>query len=293
MTLRHLKIFVSVCKHLSMTKAANELYMTQPSISQAIGELETEYGVVLFHRMNRKLYLTKAGETLLHYARRMLALEGTVYRSMSQYHHLFSLRIGATLTIGETMFVPFLEKLTKAYPKGKITSIIVNTEKIEHLLLEDKLDVAFVEGRLHSPYIKTRPFYSDEIVLVASPMHEAAKRILGKQELSQYGFLLRESGSGTRVIFEEGMKEAEMTYHIQGIYNGAEVLKQAAKANLGIAVLSKLSVEKELQEGILEEIKIKGKTFQRQFVVAYHKDKEHVEEINVVCDWSTKEGIFR
>ena len=272
-----------------MTQAAKELYMTQPSVSQAVNELEEEYGVRLFDRLNRKLYVTEAGETLLVYARRMMALNGTIQRVMSRYHQLFFLRIGATLTIGETMFVPLLAKLKETYPSGRIESMIANTAAVEELLLQDKLDVALAEGKIHSEFIKTEPFYQDELILVAAPDHPLAGRTVKKEEIASSLVLIREEGSGTRIIFEETMRLHHAAYTIQGIYNGAEVLKQAARAGLGIAVLSRLSAEKELAREELKEIQIEGIQFLRNFSVAYHKDKEQVREVQAIISWARNE----
>ena len=141
MTLRHLNIFIGVCELLNMTKTAEKLNMTQPAVSQAVAELEDFYSVKLFERLGKKIYLTSAGEKLLNYAIHAVNFSKEMQEKMKEFSSSFSVRIGASITVGSCVLIPLLQELNKRYSDNRVFSMVDNTTKLEKMLLEDKIDI--------------------------------------------------------------------------------------------------------------------------------------------------------
>ena len=146
MTLRHFQIFISVCDEQGMTQAAQKLHISQPSISQAVKELEEHYQVRLFERLGKKLFLTPAGQELLHYARHIISLSAQTEKTLRSFSLAAPIRLGATLSIGESIFIDIITRLKKAMPEQEVYSHVHNTAALEDALLRDELDAALVEG---------------------------------------------------------------------------------------------------------------------------------------------------
>jgi DNA-binding transcriptional LysR family regulator len=270
MTLRHFLIFLNVCDEEGMTKAAEKLHISQPSVSQAIKELEEHYQVKLFERLGKRLFITPAGQELMHYARHVLSLTNKAESTLRGFSSHSPLRIGATLSVGESVFVPLLCHFKAKLPEQVIFSRIHNTATLEQCLLQDELDIALVEGTLESEYLREIPFMEDELVFVASP---GSKQAMSKKEIGKCAFIVREEGSGTRNLFEQIMREHNITPRISGVYNNSSTIKQAVMAGLGITVLSKKIVEKEIIDGSLIEISVPHIHFRRNFRIVHHVNK--------------------
>lgn len=274
MTLRHFMIFTAVFEELSMTKAAKQLHMTQPSVSQAISELENYYGRKLFERLGRRLYVTDAGRQLLPYAQEILKLTSRAEAVMHDGDALYPIRLGASLTIGETVLIDVLLAMKKAAPTQEIFTEVHNTEVLETMLLEDSLDMALIEGTVRSPSLLVTPFMTDELVIVLPPDSPFTKKErLSAEDLASLSYFLREDGSGTRQLFEDAMRAHEIPLHIKGVYNNSETLKRAVAGGLGATVLSKRLVTEEVKRGELAIVQSGEFALTRQFVVVCHKGK--------------------
>lgn len=290
MTIRHFRIFICVCDEKTMTKAAGKMHMTQPSISQAIHELEEYYQLQLFERLGRRLFLTAAGEKLLVYSRHLINLHEQAEREMRQFGSMYRVRLGASVTIGESILIDLIKKINDIYPHNQITSVIQNTSILEKMLLNDALDIALVEGHVHSEYLSVEPFSDDELVFIAAPDYFLLKhdKILA-EDLARAAFFIREEGSGTRNLVEEVMRDNQIKIKISGVYNNAETIKKAVCAGLGISVISKLAVKDEISAGKLLTFKIENLLFKREFSIVYHKNKylsKEIKHIISLCkDW--------
>ncbi|TCS75810.1 LysR family transcriptional regulator [Pectinatus cerevisiiphilus] len=286
MTLRHLTIFIFVCNENSMTKAADKMHMAQPSISQAISELEKHYNVRLFERLGKQLHLTVAGKKLLTYARHIVNLNDQIEEVMRRFGDTYHIRLGASVTIGECVLIDLLKKLYESYPESHITSAIHNTAVLEDMLLADDLDIAMVEGRIRSDLLVTIPFMDDELIFIAKNNHPLTKkRKINFFDLENVDFFTREKGSGTRDLFEEVMNHHNINYHIIGTYNNAETIKKAVETGIGISVISKLAVRTELESGELCQLKVEGLIFERKFHIVYHKNKYISEGLKTVISF--------
>ena len=274
MKLRHLRVFLSVCDAGNMTAAAEKLHMTQPSVSQTIAELENFYQVKLFERLGRKLFISVAGQTLETYARHIVNLNREAEESMRELNRQGSLRVGASTTVGASIFSEIIAAFVREQPQVKIKSIVNNTKEIEELLLLDQLDLGLVEGKISSPGILSEPFMQEDLAVVCGASHPLAKKKTVKPaELEQYEFVVREQGSGTRELFESVMASQGLHWQVYGVYNNVEAIKKVVAAGLALSVMSRLVIEREVAAGELLVVDLKKMQFSRQFSIVHHKNK--------------------
>ena len=204
MTIRHLTIFVAVADLGSMSAAAASLYLSQPTVSQAIRELEKHYNGLLFERLGKKLYLTERGQLLLPQARNLIRQFQQLEELMLNQGQSSTLKLGSTITVG-TCLTPFLiPRLQKNCPEIRVHSYVSNTKDIEQKLLRSELDVGIVEGEILSPDLTVLPIIDDCLVLAVGKDHPFyGKKRIQVQDLVGEPFAMREQGSGTRQLFEE------------------------------------------------------------------------------------------
>lgn len=274
MTFRHLQIFITVCDKLNMTAAAESLFLSQPAVSQAISELEKHFGVRLFERLSKKLYLTKAGNSLLYYARYIIQMNSQAEKEMRLINKRNFIRIGASVTIGAYILPKLILKFKELNSENTVEVIEDNTAKIEELILRDQLDLALVEGETTSPDLIRKSFMEDELVLICGASHRfAAMTSVNPHELETEPFIVREKESGTRKKFEEVMAEKELSWHASWTCNNVDSIKMAVAAGLGVSVISKFAVINEVCSGQLCNKEIDGLHFNRHYKMIYHKDK--------------------
>lgn len=274
MTLRHLRVFAAVCDTLNMTKAAQELYMTQSAVSQAISELEASYGVKLFERLSKKLYLTQAGEKLIGYARHMIRLEEDAESEMRNLREKSRIRVGASVTVGSSVLPGLAAALKRELPRLGLEVTEDNTAAIERLLLLDKLDIGLVEGTVRSPELLVFPFAQDRLALVCGREHPFYSRSLVEpKELEQENWILREAGSGTRSTFEEAMERHGLKWSSSWTCNNADTIKAAVAEGLGVSMISERTVRQEIETGLLRSVPVNGLSPVRDFQLVYHKSK--------------------
>lgn len=273
---RQLKIFYEAATKLSMTEAANILFMTQPAVSQTIKELENEYGIKFFDRIGKKLYLTNDGETFLKYVRRILNLYDECEKELKNSKNLKSgqLKIGASTTIGIYILTDIIGKYTKLNKGIDVSIIIENTKNISNLILENKIDFAFVEGPVHSDEIMVKDFCDDELVIIASPEHPLAdKKEIHINEIQKEKIIMREQGSGTREVFEKVLIASNIAPKFSLELGSTEAIKKAVEAGLGISCISKRAIQREVEYKKLAIVKIKDIKIIRKLNLIYHKDK--------------------
>lgn len=274
MTIRHLRIFIEVAKSGNMSKAAERLFISQPTVSQAISELEEYYGVLLFERLNRRLYITEIGKKLFFYAKKIVKEFDDLEERMANMTRIESIRIGATVSVGDCLLSDIISRLKEANPKAEIYSYVGNTEIIEAKLLNNQLDIAIVEGKVKSPDLIVRPELKDYLVLVCSTDHAFAKRRTIKvEELANESFAMREKGSGTRELFEEYMRKKDIPIKIVFESNTPESIKKEVIKNNCLAVISICLVEEEVNNSIIHVIESEKNSWDRHFSIVYHKDK--------------------
>jgi LysR family transcriptional regulator, transcriptional activator of the cysJI operon len=264
MTFRHFGIFIAVCETGSMTKAALRLSISQPSVSQAVKELEDGYGAALFERLGKRLVVTEAGELCFAYAKQIVKSRDDLAESMREKRLSGPIRVGATVTIGTYLLPRICSLLSR-----KLYPVVENTARIEGLLLEGALDLGLVEGETTSPSLERRPFYKDRLVIVCSPENPACKRRPSPRDLKGRGFYIREEGSGSRELFAFAMRRKGLSYKVSGELNNTEALKNFARVDKeNFSVISALAVDASIRV-----INIPGLELERSFDIVYHKDK--------------------
>jgi len=276
MNLRSLKIFKEVCETKNMTKAAKNLYMTQPAVSQTISNLEDELGVKLFERIKNHLELTYSGRVLSNYSKKITRMVDESEDILNQIANLKKgkLRIGASMTIGTYLMPKLINEFKNEHAELKMPLLINNTDHIVDHILNNDLDIGFVEGPFNSTEITTNFFMKDELTLIASPDYfSKPPNSIKLEDITGEKFILREEGSGTRDIAKQKLDEKKINYKIKHILNNFEAIKKAIIANMGISILPKLAVKEEIKRGKLVEIKINDLKITREFRIIYHTDK--------------------
>ncbi len=257
-----------------MTVAAEKLFISQPTVSQAIRELEEHYGVLLFERLNRKLYITDAGKKLLSYAKTVVSQFDTLEEKMFSLNKIEKIRIGATVTVGECVLSDIINRLRNENPKFKIYSYANNTEIIEEKLLNGEIDIGIVEGKVKSNDLIVIPEIRDRLVLICGADHPFAKRkSVNIKELNDKEFAMREKGSGTRELFEDYMIKNGVDIRIAFEGNSQEAIKREVMRNNYLACVSVCLVEEEVKESKIHIIENLDGEWNRHFSVVYHKDK--------------------
>lgn len=277
-----------MCK---MSEVARNMYITQSSVSQAISEIEKEYGVKLFDRISKKLYLTEAGKKLLGYGRHLLAVNEEMNDCMKHCAKNIRIRVGATVTVGTCVISPIMLELYKVNPLIEPEVFVEDTRLIAKKLLNSELDIAIVEGKIKHPDIVTKSIINDNLVLICSHKHEFYKRDSIKvSELSNQPLIMRELGSGTRAQLEKQLKELKIPMNIRWSCYNSEAILRAVVDNFGIAVISELLIEDYLKKHLLWACDIEGINLHRTFDIAYHRSKFFTENISAFFDISVEYG---
>ncbi len=275
MTLRHLQIFVAVAEEGTMHAAAKKLYISQPSISQSIAELEEHYGIKLFERLSKKLYITEAGSLLLPYARHLLDMYQQTEELMKQQGQIHKLRIGASVSVGTCMITDIIDDMRSLSPDTDIYVTIDNTAKIEQDILNSQLDAGLVEGVIiNTSDLICENICEDELLIVASPEHPlASKKGISIHDLSGLDFVARETGSNDRNQFEHFLIENNIIVNKKWISSNTQAIKNAVIRQNGLAILSHMLVADELNNHSLTALKIKNVKINREIKLVYHKNK--------------------
>lgn len=273
MTLRHLQIFVAVCRYKSVTAAAEHLYLAQPTVSLAIRELEEHFSVKLFDRISRKLRLTEPGKRMLDYAARIVSLADEM-ESGARGLQSGPLRVGASVTIGTRLLPGYAVCFEKTHPAVKIRALIENSGMIENKIAENELDLALIEGVVHNPNIRREPFMEDEMVLICAKDDPLAKAgPLGAEDFPSCNFILREKGSGTREYFDSAMLLHNLSIKPAWESISTQAIVNAVAAGCGVSVLSFRQVKNDLESGRVRQIPLKDLRFRRVYYIIYHKNK--------------------
>jgi len=274
-----LEVFYTVAKRLSFTKAASELFITQPAVTKHIRELEEQYKTKLFERNGNKIRLSAAGELLLYHAEALF----TIYRRIDFDLHTLTqrsqglLRMGASTTIAQYVIAPILAGFREKFTDIQLSLINGNTEQIEKALLAREIELGFIEGRSKNQEISYQEFIKDEIVLVCGKDHPWAKKTSIKTaSLKEIRFVLREQGSGTLEVIDYALKSSGLSIadlNVEIHLGNAETIKAYLLNTNCMAFLSVHAVSKELQNGDLRIIDVEDLTIERLFYMVHLQGK--------------------
>jgi LysR family transcriptional regulator, transcriptional activator of the cysJI operon len=266
-----LKVFHTVAQKLSFTKAASELFITQPAVTKHIHELEQQIGRAVFVRNGNTISLTTAGTILLQYTEKIFdtyaALEADLALLSDQTSG--NLRIGASTTIAQNILPRILALFKKTYPSVSFSFVQANTDSISLQLIAEKIDIGLVEGTSHVPQLAYEPFAKDEIVLVTRANSTLAKLVeISPEQLREIPLVLREHGSGTLDVVLKAL--ADVKIHLKDLqietqFQTSGSIKQYLFHSETAAFLSIQSVLKELKYNELSIIDVKGLDIFRTF----------------------------
>lgn len=282
-----LKIFITVVEHKNFSRAAEELYLSQPSVSLQIRNLENELGTKLMNRSSKHLELTQSGEIFYEYAKNILLLYDKAKEEIDQLSNVVTggLKVGASNTIGEYILPFVLTEFAAQFPNVGIETSISNTEEISQAVRSNHLDLALVEGDVSHSDLVIRPLMEDEIILVVPNQHALARLpIVTAEHLQDQVWILRESGSGTRAFSDKLIKDRGIHVKKSYILGSGQAVKQAVIAGLGIALVSSWIVRKELNAKELTAIRIKGKRLTRFFSLITSKNHERSKAMEVFTE---------
>ena len=274
MTIRHLKVFTAVVDAGSMSAAAKTLHVSQPTVSQAVTELEKYYGVKLFERLSQKLYLTKEGELMLSFSRHIIDSFEQMEEAMKQAQEKTSLRIGCSVTVGTCLINDILERAEKKMPQIHFSVVVANSSDIEQAILCNEVDIGIVEGIIESSELLTMPVCEDELVVVCAAAHPLAKeKSVTLDMLAGQEYISRESGSVERNQLEKLFEEHGLKLRRTFCSTNTEAIKNAVIRGRGIAVLSRRMIEKERAVGEIVILPIEGLHVTRNINFVIHKNK--------------------
>jgi DNA-binding transcriptional LysR family regulator len=259
-TLNQLAAFVAVARAGSVSRAADELFVTQPSVSAAVSALARELGLDLTERVGRTIRLTAAGEAFLPFAVDVLGLleQGRRAAAEAVESSRQSLRIAAVTTAGEYIVPPLLGEFTARHPEVEVTLEVANRGRVLERVLDRGADVGIGGRPPDDPRVTGRPFLENPIVLIAAPDDPlVGRRAVPARELADRTWLLREEGSGTRLLVEEFLERHEL--HPPTVTLGSNgAIKQAVRLGLGVSLQSQAALELELASGLLATIRVRG-----------------------------------
>lgn len=274
MTIRHLRIFIEVARTGKMSLAAQRLFISQPTVSQAIRELEDHYGQKLFERLSKKLYITSFGKELCSYATKVVEQFDNLEKTMNDNLHIENLRIGASVTVGTCLLSKILKEFHNLAPRVNTYAYVNNTTMVEKKLLESDLDIAIVEGEIHSQDLVTTPVIDDYLVLLCNNNHPLSKKEkITLYDLQNQRFAMREDGSGTREFFEQILHKYKIQIQLAYEASSTDTIRRAILDDDCLSLLSIHTFEEDIICGKIHIMKTDLNPLKRSFKLVHHKDK--------------------
>jgi len=288
MDIHHLKIFASVYKNKSFTRASEKLNISQPTISEHIKNLENSLDCRLFDRMGRTIMPTAEADVLYPKALQLLDDLERIQEEISATGGVIKGRIlvGASTIPGAYILPRKAYTFKLQFPETVFEVLIKDSKKITEMVLNHDLLCGIVGARMESEKLNYTPLIEDELVLVADRDMGSKKKLIKAQELLSLPFLIREKGSGTRQTLENYLGKKNISsenLHIVATLGSTSAIKQALKAGLGVSILSRIAVQEELDRGILKEITIQGMKMKRRFFMISLKKRTLPPQYAAFC----------
>jgi DNA-binding transcriptional LysR family regulator len=269
-----IRVFRAVAQHLNFSRAAEELLLTQPAVTQQIKALEDEFGVPLFDRGGGHIALTAGGKALLPFAEKMKELSDEAVASVAEAfgQQAGELALGASQTIGQYLLPTFVAGFRRTNPKIRVTACSGNTDEMLEALLARKIHLALIEGPEQRKDLHIEPFMEDHMILVVPANHGWANHEVEMDDLKSEPLLMREFGSGSRRVIEQalskaGAKTKDLTISME--LDSTEGLLSAVEAGLGVTFVSRWAVRNQLSLGTLKVARVHGLKLSRRFSMAY------------------------
>lgn len=276
MDTKKLQTFITVAKLLNFREAAEELNYSQSSVSDHISSLEQEFGVKLFDRLGKKVFLNEHGQALLIAAKKMVQDEKQVYELFSKNKEITgSLRIGAAETISVFWLPPLLKKYKIMYPKAKVILKMADCLKLPKMLENDVIDIAFsLHDEIDKEYITQFDVFKNPTVFIAAPDHPLASlKSIEIEALQDQSFIASEPDCCYRIELEAFLKKSNIKIDTIMELSSLEAIKQCVKSGLGISLLPKITVEREVNSGELVILPVQTYQINIYARMIYHRQK--------------------
>jgi len=274
-SLRQLRVFESVARHLNHSRAATELYLSQPAVSMQIKQTENAIGLPLFEQVGKKLFLTEAGFELLNYSRSILQLVNEMESVFDQMKGMERGHLNISVVSTANYFMPqLLAKFIHAHPKIQVSLSVANRDAVIKQLADNIADLAIMGQPPEGTDMRAEAFMENPLVVIAAPTHQLAhnKKILPKQ-LAKETFLLREQGSGTRGVVERFFASHHLPLPVHMAMDTNEAIKQSVQAGMGIGIISRHGIELELETKRLVVLDVNHFPVVRHWHIVHRKNK--------------------
>jgi len=274
-TFRQMKVFETVARHLNYSRAAEELRLSQPGVSIHVKQLEAHAGLPLFEQLGRRIYLTPAGQQMLHYSRAIIQQMKEADEALAA---LKGIRGGllniAVISAGDYFFPGLLAEFCRRNENVTVQLSVSNREEIVHQLSENTTDLAVLLRPPESPDVIAEAFAPQPHVIIAAPGHVLTrKRHIALQALTREAFIVREHGSDTRLAMEELLAEFRVKFNVTMEIKSTETIKQAVIAGMGISFLSAHTIGRDLEAGRLAVLDVEGFPVMRKWHIVHRKNK--------------------
>ena len=254
---RRLQVFHAVAGVLSFTRAAEQLHMTQPAVTHQIRQLEEELNARLFDRSNNRISLTAAGQQVMNHASRILALYDDMQESVNALtgDRTGLVTLGASTTIAEYMLPGLLGDFRRQFPDVQIRLRVANTDAVVAMVADNSIELGVVEGEVDNQVLMVEHCQQDELQVIVTQGHPlAGLNTVSPMQLMPFPFIYREDGSGTRSVIEryfidQGVDESAMNRPFE--LGSTEAIKGAVQAGVGVTIVSRATLHKELALGHL------------------------------------------
>ena len=276
LNLHQLATFQAVAKHRSYVRAAEELHFSQPAVSAQIRHLEESLGIKLFDQIGRKTHLTQAGEELYLYSQKIFSVIDETMDVMEALRSPYygRLSVGADTTVGSYVIPGLLGKFRQIYPQVEILLQVLNRASLVEAIFNNRVELAVMGSVPDDAPVEIEPFAFNPLVLVAAPTHRlAGLKNVPIEELGREHFLLREQGSGTRAALEKSLEDAGLPLQVSMQVGNNSAIKQGVAAGLGIALISRVAIDMELETNRLVILDVEGFPIIRQWRLVHVKDK--------------------
>ncbi len=277
MDLPKLRIFVTVARVGNFTRAAELLYLTQPTVSQQIAALEAQLGAPLIERLPRQLRLTPAGAALLPYAEQILALADAGAEAARAAAGLAdrTLRLGVGHTLATYLLPDLLQRYRALYPQRLARLSVGNTAELLDLVAADTVELALVGSPAEHPKALVTPFMDDRLMVIVAPGDEwATREWVAREELQERVLLTREPGSALHATVEQLLGAATMAGDNVIVLGETEAIKRSVEAGLGVALVQGIAVEREIAAGTLCALQLRGAETARTYAYARRAGRE-------------------
>ena len=282
---RRLQVFHAVAKHLSFTKAAEAVCMTQPAVTFQIRQLEEHFNTRLFDRTQGRITLTPAGQVALQYAERILALSAELDSRLREItgQEAGPLLVGASTTIAEYLLPRILGEFKARHPGVVPRLFVANSEAVQERVAARALDLGFIEGDSHLPLLASDVCCEDEVPVVCAPSHALARHeVIAPRSLTEHAYVSREPGSGTREVIDHFLLKVGLgpdSLQVVMEASSPEALKGLVATGLGFTIMSRTTVAKEVRLGELVPIPLLPRLI-RNLSVVYPKERIHSRLVN-------------